>query len=39
MFYVAWDGKNDKGKEAHSGVYFYTLKVENSAFTKKMVLL
>lgn len=36
---VAWDGKNDSGKEVASGVYFYHLKTENYSQTRKILLL
>jgi len=34
-----WDGKDDKGEELPSGVYFYVLKVGDYTSSKKMVLL
>ncbi len=34
-----WDGKNNVGKPASSGVYFYRLSGENQTLTKKMILL
>jgi hypothetical protein len=36
---VIWDGKNDAGEDAASGVYFYQLRVGNFSEPKKMVLL
>ena len=36
---VIWDGKDDQGKEATSGIYFYQLRVKNQTLTKKMLLL
>lgn len=36
---VVWDGKDEKGKDVASGIYFYKLKVENFAQTKKMLLV
>jgi hypothetical protein len=36
---VAWDGKDDKGKEVSSGIYFFQLDTENYQKTKKMTLL
>ena len=34
-----WDGKDAKGEQVHSGVYFYSLKNNNRVITKKMTLL
>ncbi|EQB63512.1 MAG: YD repeat protein [candidate division Zixibacteria bacterium RBG-1] len=36
---VFWDGKNDKGENVASGVYFYKLLYGDSKQTKKMLLL
>jgi hypothetical protein len=38
---VVWDGKNDKGEDLSSGIYFYRLKVSGIEFVKakKMVLV
>lgn len=37
---IHWDGKDDKGEKAPSGVYFCRLETERGSFkTKKMVLL
>ncbi len=36
---VSWDGKDDKGQEVSSGYYFYRLKADGEAYTKKMLLL
>jgi uncharacterized delta-60 repeat protein len=36
---VQWDGKNDKGEQLASGVYFYQLKAGEYTYSKKMVLL
>jgi len=36
---VLWDGKDDSGKEAASGIYFYQLKVRDYSEAKKLVLL
>ena len=37
--YAEWDGLNDKGESASSGVYFYVLRAGDTAITKKMALL
>ncbi len=36
---VNWDGKDEKGKEVSSGIYFYRLDTENYQKTKKMTLV
>jgi flagellar hook assembly protein FlgD len=36
---VIWDGRNNKGNEVSSGIYFYNLKTESINMTKKMILL
>ena len=36
---VVWDGKNEKGRPVPSGIYFYSLKIENFKETKRMILI
>jgi plastocyanin len=36
---LTWDGKNDTGKEAASGIYFYNIKAGDFSQTKKLVLV
>jgi len=36
---VVWDGRDDTGEEAASGMYLYRLEAEKSAAVKKMVLV
>ncbi|SYZ71915.1 exported hypothetical protein [Candidatus Zixiibacteriota bacterium] len=36
---VIWDGKNQLGKDAATGVYFYSIRAANFSSTKKMLLL
>jgi subtilisin family serine protease len=36
---VIWDGKDDRGREVTSGVYFYRLDCSGSTETRKMILL
>lgn len=38
-YQVTWDGKNEKGKDVASGIYFYKLKAGDFSETKKMILL
>jgi photosystem II stability/assembly factor-like uncharacterized protein len=36
---IRWDGKNQKGGEVSSGVYFYRLETPHYTVTKKLILL
>ncbi|MDP8322949.1 MAG: T9SS type A sorting domain-containing protein, partial [Candidatus Stygibacter australis] len=36
---VSWDGRNSKGKQAGSGIYFYQLKTESETLNRKMILI
>ena len=36
---VIWDGKDDRGVDVSSGVYFYQISAENKSLTKRMVLI
>jgi hypothetical protein len=36
---ILWDGKNDRGEEVGSGVYFYRITIDKFSQTKKMLLL
>lgn len=36
---VTWDGRDDRGVRATTGIYLYSLKLEGYSLTKKMVLL
>ena len=36
---VTWDGRDDKGREVSSGIYFYRLEAGDSKLTKRMVLI
>jgi len=38
-YQVIWDGKDEKGEEVSSGIYFYQLKEGDYKETRKMVLL
>ena len=38
-YQVSWDGRDDSGAEAASGVYFYQLKTADQSYTRKMVLM
>ncbi|MCK4224217.1 MAG: T9SS type A sorting domain-containing protein, partial [candidate division Zixibacteria bacterium] len=39
VYSVTWDGKDQKGYEVSSGIYFYQLKTEDHSEVKKMILL
>jgi hypothetical protein len=36
---VTWDGKDNKGKKAASGIYFYSLISNHTKLTRSMILL
>ncbi|UCB53284.1 MAG: T9SS type A sorting domain-containing protein [Candidatus Zixiibacteriota bacterium] len=36
---IAWDGKDDTGKDLTNGIYFYRMRTEDFIKTKKMILL
>ena len=36
---IRWDGKNDRGESAASGVYFFRLEAGTQTYTRKGVLL
>lgn len=36
---ICWDGKDDQGRKAPSGVYLYKLKLDNLVFTQKVILI
>jgi hypothetical protein len=36
---ISWDGTDDEGRPASSGIYFYRLKTGNQTMTRKMMLL
>jgi flagellar hook assembly protein FlgD len=38
-YQVIWDGKDQRGDEVSSGIYFYQLKAGNYKETRKMSLL
>jgi len=36
---VVWDGKNEQGEQVSSGIFLYTLKIEDQIYTRKMVVI
>jgi hypothetical protein len=36
---VIWDGKNDRGQDVSSGVYYYKLQIDANVETRKMILI
>jgi len=36
---VVWNGKDSKGNEVHSGLYFYTLEAGDRSKTKKILFV
>jgi len=39
MCEFVWDGKNQKGKEVASGIYFYKVKTDKFSDVKKMIMI
>lgn len=39
VYAVEWDGRDESGRDLPSGVYFYRLKAETAAISRKMVLI
>jgi flagellar hook assembly protein FlgD len=39
QYSVVWDGKDNSGKVAPSGIYFYKIYKDGSTSTKKMILM
>ena len=39
IYTAVWDGRNNKGSEVASGIYFYRLKMDDYTKTRKMLLL
>ena len=39
IYQVGWDGRDDYGRDAGSGVYFYELQTSRRSSTGRMVLL
>lgn len=38
-YHVEWNGQNESGGKVASGLYLYSVKFENSIFSKKMILI
>jgi hypothetical protein len=38
-FTVSWDGRDDFGRRVSNGVYFYSLRAQDTTLTKKLILL
>ena len=36
---IYWDGRTNTGERVVSGTYFYTLRMDTSIFTQKMIVL
>jgi flagellar hook assembly protein FlgD len=36
---VMWDGRTDTGTRVPTGVYFYTLRIDNDVLTRKVMLV
>ena len=36
---VIWDSRDNNGKQAPSGLYFYSIEFENNKHTKKMLFI
>jgi flagellar hook assembly protein FlgD len=36
---VQWDGRDDRGRQVSSGVYFYSLDANRTRLSRKMILL
>ncbi len=36
---VTWDGRNDRGNDVMSGIYFYTIETDNYKSTRKLVFM
>jgi hypothetical protein len=39
IYRITWDGKNQRGEDLSSGIYFYQIKIGDLTATRKMVLL